>query len=158
MIVILTKARHCWKLMSFLTRIHIVNWVYAVEQAGREWIAPGEYSLGISYCWPYLVPPEILAQPSLGWINYHPAPLPDYKGPKETTRAIADRVMEWGVSVHWMDERFDTGPLIECRRYSLWEPPTNEAEMGAVAHWHLFQLFRDTIKSLTTATRYVKQQ
>lgn len=148
MIVVLTKARHCWKLLRFLTSVHVVNWIYAVETAGRQWIPPRSYSLGVSYCWPYLVPPEILRWPKLGWINYHPAPLPEYKGPKETTRAISDRVMEWGVSVHYMDEHFDTGPLIECRRYPLWEPPTSEFEMGAVAHWHLFNLFRDTIPSL----------
>ena len=144
MIVVLTKKRHEGKIREFLGRAYICT-----AEDGEVWTPPPDYTLGVSYCWPWLVPPYVLSWPAHGWINYHPAPLPEYKGPRETLKAIQDKVLEWGVSVHVMDRTFDTGPLIECRRFPLWEPPTSTAELGAVAHWHLFKLFRDTIHSLS---------
>lgn len=149
MILLLTKERHTNKIEGFLHACNLDFQVVAVEDFGRDFKYHAHYSLGVSYCWPYLIKPEDLEIPPLGWINYHPAPLPEYKGPKETTKAIADKTMYWGVSVHYMDENFDTGPLVRCNAFPLWEPPTSEAELGAVAHWYLFKLFKDTIYQFT---------
>ena len=148
MILVLTKSRHMAKLSAFLVAINVKHEMVAAETNGRNFKQPDKYSLGVSYCWPYLVIPPMLYAPRFGWINYHPAPLPEYKGPKETTQAISDEVMYWGVTVHYMDEQFDTGPIIKVHTYPLWERPTSESELGAVAHWHLFKLFKDTIYGL----------
>ena len=33
-----------------------------------------------------------------------------YKGPTELDDAIKNKEMQWGVTVHYMDENYDTGP------------------------------------------------
>lgn len=150
MIVVLTKQRHVEKIRHVCDEFGLNPWIQAIE-SGPMWfpIDPTPYKLGVSYCWPNLVSAEELAVPALGWYNYHPAPLPEWPGPRESQRAIEEgNVREWGVTLHRMNEKFDDGPIVKCVRYPLWEPPTSTVEVGAVAHWHLFNLFRDTIREL----------
>jgi methionyl-tRNA formyltransferase len=59
-----------------------------------------------------LIPKEILEIPSLGCINIHPALLPKYRGRYSTAHAIINGEIETGVTLHWMDEGIDSGPII----------------------------------------------
>jgi methionyl-tRNA formyltransferase len=61
---------------------------------------------------PWKVPPGVLAVPRLGFINIHPSLLPKYRGPIPIHWAIRNGDPEIGVTLHWMDEHFDTGPVI----------------------------------------------
>ena len=56
--------------------------------------------------------------------------------------------MNWGVTVHQMDENYDTGPIIEVLDIKLNEPPTSTTELGAVSHYFLFILFKNTINKI----------
>ena len=106
------------------------------------------FDLGVSYCYPRKVTDPLLSLPAKGFVNYHPGPLPNYKGPKESTDAINNREMQWGVTVHKMDEDYDTGSIIETLDIKLHEPPTSTVELGAVSHYFLFILFKNTIKKI----------
>jgi len=44
-----------------------------------------------------------------------------------------------------MDENYDTGDIIKIKKIELHEPPTSHEELGAVSHYFLFQLFKETI-------------
>ena len=66
----------------------------------------------------------------------------------ESTDAINNREIQWGVTVHKMDEDYDTGPIIETLDIKLHEPPTSTVELGAVSHYFLFILFKNTIKKI----------
>ena len=84
-----------------------------------------------------------------GFVNYHPAPLPEYPfGPeyKENSpeRGVKDKVMKWGVTAHFMDEEYDHGPIIRKKMFDLEEPPATKDELGSLAHWHLWKLFKET--------------
>jgi len=46
-------------------------------------------------------------------INIHPSLLPQYPGTKSYQQAYADKVNTHGVTVHYVDEGVDTGPIIE---------------------------------------------
>ncbi|MDA3900293.1 MAG: formyltransferase family protein [Spirochaetes bacterium] len=70
------------------------------------------------------VPPEIFNIPRLGFINYHPGPLPYLRGMEPDTFAILEGWNSiWG-TVHKINEGFDTGdilfttPKIEINEYA----------------------------------------
>ena len=54
-----------------------------------------------------------------GAINVHGAPLPKHRGLFPYFWVLADGEPESGVTVHWMDERFDTGDVILRERFAV---------------------------------------
>lgn len=61
-----------------------------------------------------------------GCINFHPAPLPDFRGVGGYTIAILENLPSWGVSAHFVSEDFDTGDIIAVDRFSI-SPETETA-------------------------------
>ena len=106
------------------------------------------FDLGISYCYSRLITDPLLSTPRLGFINFHPAPLPAYKGGDPYTEAIQKKVTEWGVTAHYMNESYDEGPIIKVLRFPLHDPPQSREEIGALAHYFNFINFKDIIKSI----------
>lgn len=62
--------------------------------------------------WPERIPPEILEQPRMGAMNVHPSLLPDFRGTDVHRWQILAGVETSGVSVHIVEEEFDTGRLV----------------------------------------------
>ena len=71
-----------------------------------------EPDLGLCAGYPWLLPPEVLAIPRLGVVNTHPSVLPRHRGPYPFAWAVREGDTELGLTVHLMDERFDTGPVL----------------------------------------------
>ncbi|MDD5005756.1 MAG: NeuD/PglB/VioB family sugar acetyltransferase [Candidatus Omnitrophica bacterium] len=58
--------------------------------------------------------------PKIGCINFHPAPLPDFRGVGGYNFAIFEQLSSWGVAAHFvMDETFDTGEIIKIKRFDI---------------------------------------
>ena len=104
-----------------------------------------KFDLGISYCYPKKITEPLLSVPKKGFVNYHPGPLPRYKGPNEFEDGIKNNEIHWGVTVHFMDEEYDNGPIIKIKNFDLHEGPKSIQELGAISHYFLFQLFKDTV-------------
>jgi methionyl-tRNA formyltransferase len=66
----------------------------------------------VSTNWRTRVPKEVLAIPALGVINVHDALLPAYSGFGAVNWAIRNGADSTGVTVHFMDEELDTGPIL----------------------------------------------
>ena len=66
-----------------------------------------------------LVSPEILAIPPLGVTNIHYGMLPRYGGCSTIQHAILAGEDHIGVTLHFMSEQYDTGPIIAQRRVSM---------------------------------------
>lgn len=62
-------------------------------------------------CWPWRLPPQLLALPHLGCLNLHPAPLPTLRGPAPLFWAFQRGLAQTAVTLHWMDASLDTGPI-----------------------------------------------
>lgn len=58
------------------------------------------------------VPKDMIDCTQLGGINYHPSLLPQYRGGSAINWAIINGETETGVSIHYIDEGVDTGPII----------------------------------------------
>ncbi len=91
---------------------------FAADKASLERLTRAyEPELGICTGYPWLLPPEVLAIPRLGVVNTHPSRLPRHRGPYPFAWAIREADDELWLTVHLMDERFDTGPILAqgCR-------------------------------------------
>lgn len=144
MIRIYTKAQHINKIRSFLNSIGLEHEIYTTEDDPP--LKP--FDLGVSYCYPRKITEPLLSYPKKGFVNYHPSPLPEYKGPNEYEMAIKNKEVHWGVTVHYMTEVYDEGEIIKVKRFDLHEPPISVQELGAVSHYFLFHLFKDTINEI----------
>ena len=90
----------------------------------------------------------LLGAPRLGCINFHPAPLPDFRGVGGYSIAIYEEVSEWGVSAHFVDDEFDTGDIIEVRRFAI-DPSVETAwSLERKSQKALEALFQDVVGSL----------
>lgn len=63
-------------------------------------------------------------------VNTHPALLPAFPGPHALRDALAAGVETTGVTVHWVDEGVDTGPVVAQTRVPI-EPGDDEETLRA---------------------------
>jgi methionyl-tRNA formyltransferase len=66
----------------------------------------------LTFFYPWRVPEEALALPSRGAINAHPAVLPRLRGPNPIAWTLRNDEPELGLTLHRMEARFDTGPIL----------------------------------------------
>jgi methionyl-tRNA formyltransferase len=69
----------------------------------------------VVYGFNWRLPASVLGTPRFGVVNVHTSLLPRYRGPAPVLWAIRNGDPEIGVTVHRMDERFDTGPILTQR-------------------------------------------
>ena len=65
-----------------------------------------------------------IAKPRAGIINFHAAPLPDYRGSAVPAFAIINGETEFGVTFHKVVPAIDTGPIIHLERFPITEEMT----------------------------------
>jgi methionyl-tRNA formyltransferase len=92
--------------------------------AGRGELAPVD--LVISFLFWKRIREPLISLGQIGCLNFHPAPLPDFRGVGGYNVAILEGIAEWGVSCHFVDERLDTGDLVEVERFAI-DPETETA-------------------------------
>jgi methionyl-tRNA formyltransferase len=71
-----------------------------------------EPDIGLCTGYGWRIPPEVLAVPRFGVLNTHPSLLPRHRGPFPFSWAVRENDAELGLTVHLMDEDFDTGPIL----------------------------------------------
>jgi methionyl-tRNA formyltransferase len=59
-----------------------------------------------------IVPPPVFSAPKFGSICFHPSLLPKYRGRSAINWALMNGEKVTGVSLFWVDEGIDTGPLL----------------------------------------------
>jgi methionyl-tRNA formyltransferase len=103
---------------------------------------PPDIDLVISFLYWNRIREPLLSLGGIGCLNFHPAPLPDFRGLGGLNIAILEGLQEWGVSCHFMDEGFDTGDLVEVDRFSI--DPRSETAFSLDLHSQeqLLALFR----------------
>ncbi len=113
-------------------------------------IGDGEitFDLGISFLHPHRIKQPLLGFPKLGIVNFHPAPLPEFKGTGGYNVAILEGLPQWGVSAHYVDEDIDTGPIIECLRFPIEADSMTARSLERLAQDFLLQLFKRTVSRI----------
>ncbi|MFI7298134.1 methionyl-tRNA formyltransferase [Streptomyces sp. CG1] len=98
--------------------------ITAALPAGVDLLLPGSseglgasldgYGLDLLVCYGFSwrLPRSVLQIPRHGVLNIHSSLLPKYRGPAPVLWAIRNGDPDLGVTVHRMDEEFDTGPVL----------------------------------------------
>ncbi len=60
----------------------------------------------------FRLPKSVYDLPAKGFFNFHPSPLPAYRGADPIFQQIKNREQTTGVTIHKLDENFDTGPIV----------------------------------------------
>jgi phosphoribosylglycinamide formyltransferase-1 len=82
----------------------------ARDAAMADWLAGHQVELVVCAGYMHLLTPGFLDRFSA--INVHPSLLPEFPGTTPIEDALAAGVVETGVTVHFVDEGVDTGPVI----------------------------------------------
>jgi methionyl-tRNA formyltransferase len=89
---------------SFPTKDSLINL--------RNWLEELQPDYIFSISFPFLLSEEILSFGEERFINFHPGPLPEYRGPMPLFEVLRYQEKETAISVHFMNEEFDEGAII----------------------------------------------
>ncbi len=140
---IFTKPEHVEKIVNYLNQYTDIKYIISTN---RREIDLFKYDVGVSYCWPWKISQEQLS--TKPWYNYHPGLLPHCKGVDCYTNAI--NLKKYGVTLHRMDQEFDTGEIITTLEFNA--DPVNTQDLANITHYKLFELFKATINQLVSDT------
>ncbi len=105
-----------------------------------------DVDLVLSYLYPKKILPPLFSLGKLGCVNFHPAPLPDYKGRAGYNVAILEGRKDFGVSAHFIDsEQFDSGPIIEVLNFPIDHQSETAFSLEEKSQEKLLQLFKSVI-------------
>jgi phosphoribosylglycinamide formyltransferase 1 len=91
----------------------------ARDAAMADWLEESGAELVVLAGYMQLLSPEFLARFRDRVINVHPALLPAFPGLRAVEQALAYGVKVFGVTVHFVDEGVDSGPVILQRAIEL---------------------------------------
>jgi methionyl-tRNA formyltransferase len=74
-------------------------------------LAASEFDMAIVFGFPWKIPQSLLSLPSHGFFNVHFSVLPAYRGPMPVFWQLRNGEKQTGVTIHRMDNGFDTGDI-----------------------------------------------
>ena len=74
---------------------------------------------GLMLSFPYKIPSALYKLPAKGFYNVHPGILPAYRGPDPVFQQIRNREKYAAVSIHKVDDDFNTGPVVVSEKIKL---------------------------------------
>src|SRR6478752_5176414 len=98
----------------------------ARDAAMAAWLSEADAGLVVLAGYMQLLTPAFLRQFPQRVINVHPALLPAFPGLAAIEQALAYGVKVFGVTVHFVDEGVDTGPVILQRALELPDATSEE--------------------------------
>ena len=102
----------------------------------------------IAFSSPVVVPANVLGSLGYGAYNFHPGP-PQYPGWAPSHFALYERATEFGVTMHAMAERVDSGPIVDVALFAI-PPDISVLGLEGLAYAHLARLFWQLSKRLAT--------
>lgn len=78
----------------------------------------------------FIVHPAVVAAPRIGSFNLHPGPLPRYAGLNAPSWAVFNGEETHAVTLHWMDDGIDTGPVVWTETFELTDTDTGLSVSG----------------------------
>lgn len=113
-------------------RRHGVRVVEVADVNAPEFLATlreMDVELVVSVACPQIFRRELLKLPAEGCINVHSGPLPRYRGQLPTFWVLFNHEPETAVTVHFMNERLDDGPIILQERVPIGDRETQASLM-----------------------------
>lgn len=126
--------------------------------AALELINNGElnFDLGLSMLYWRKLKEGFVHAPKLNTINFHPAPLPEYKGTAGYNMAVLDGLSEWGMTAHYVDEEIDTGEIIEVLSFPICKETETAQSLEKISQDKLYQLFVEVVSKVLAKKEILK--
>ena len=102
--------------------------------------------LVISYLYPKKIKGKLIQLPKIGCINFHPAPLPEFRGVSPYCFGILEDFPYWGVTCHFIDKEFDSGDIIKVNKFDVDLKKETSFSLEQKSQVHLLELFKNIIK------------
>jgi methionyl-tRNA formyltransferase len=102
----------------------------------------------VSWFWTTRLPMTLVRAARLGGIGAHPSLLPRHRGPDPTYWAIASGDVETGVTVHRIEEDYDTGEILAQERVTI-DPQWNAWNLARALDRPSLRLLRATVACLS---------
>jgi len=106
-----------------------------------------QLDLLIVACYPHKLPEKILSIPKIAAVNLHPSLLPAYQGPVPLFWQFQHGQKEFGISLHKMDNNFDTGPIISQLDISF-DDGISQQQANSILAEHAIQLLSDYFQAI----------
>jgi phosphoribosylglycinamide formyltransferase 1 len=109
----------------------------ARDSAMAGWLADQEVELVVLAGYMQLLSDDFVRRFERRVINVHPALLPAFPGRRAVEQALEYGVKVFGVTVHFVDEGVDTGPVILQRAVEIHDPASPEevlSELHEIEH------------------------
>jgi phosphoribosylglycinamide formyltransferase 1 len=119
----------------------------ARDEAIGDWIESRQANLVVLAGYMHLLSPRFVARFRNRIVNIHPALLPDFPGLDAIGQALAAGVKATGVTVHFVDEGVDTGPVIVQREVPV-PPDVARVELEAAVHAVEHELYPEAIRMI----------
>ncbi|MGI4759648.1 MAG: methionyl-tRNA formyltransferase [Janthinobacterium lividum] len=97
------------------------------------WLAPLAVPAVLVFTLPWRVPATVLDLLPLGFLNFHLAPLPAYRGPEPLFWLLRNGETAGAVTVHRMAADFDTGPVVLSEPVLIGPADTHGLHRGQLA-------------------------
>ena len=94
----------------------------------------------------YILTQEIISSAKIAAINFHPGP-PNYRGTGCLNFALFNEEKEYGVTVHFIAKKVDSGKIIKCIRFPI-EGTDGVDSLLEKTHEKLFEAFLDFYEGL----------
>ena len=114
-----------------VTRLHRAS--LAAELAA--WLGPTPPDAVLVFMLPWRVPAALLAVPRLGFLNFHLAALPAYRGPEPLFWQLRNGEAAGAVTVHRMAADIDTGPVLLALPVPIGPTDTHGLHRAQLAHY-----------------------
>jgi methionyl-tRNA formyltransferase len=109
---------------------------------------PEKVDLVVSFLFWNRIREPLISLGRIGCLNFHPAPLPDFRGVGGYNVAILEGLTSWGVSCHFVDESFDTGDVVEVERFEIDPDAETAFSLDLLSQERLFGVFGRVTESL----------
>jgi phosphoribosylglycinamide formyltransferase 1 len=119
------------------------------DLAMADWLEEHGVTLVACAGYMYLLTPAFLARFPQRIVNIHPALLPAFPGKTPIEDVLESGAAETGVTVHWVDEGVDSGPIIAQERVTIASGETAASlreRLQAVEH----RLYPEVLRELST--------
>ena len=98
----------------------------ANSQAFKKLLISQNVDLILVGTWKEKLKKEVYAIPTVGTVNAHPSLLPKYRGPNPYMQTILHGEKESGVTLHLVDDGYDTGAILSQEKVQISETDTSK--------------------------------
>lgn len=123
----------------------LYNYIKKRSKTSNSSYSLDNIDLVVSFLFGKRIKKPLIDLPKIGCINFHPAPLPDFRGLGGYNFAIYERLSSWGVSAHFVDETFDTGEIIKTKWFSIDSDIETAYSLEQKSLKVMFDLFKEVV-------------